>query len=416
MRLLYTLLLYLALPFILLRLLWRSRRLPAYRKRLRERFGYYPTVYSARRIWWLHAVSVGEMVAAKPLVQALLDQYPTIAILLTTITPTGAQQAAALLSDRVQHVYLPYDYPFAMRRFIAQFKPEVGIIMETELWPNLLAIWRKQRQKCPIFLLNARLSLASSRGYRRMGGLTQTMLRTFTAIAAQSAADAERFIELGALPEQVTVTGNIKFDVPLPADLAARAALFKRQLGDRLIWVAASTHAGEEEQMLAAHQIILAEHPHALLILAPRHPDRFAAVINRCQLQLAAGSVHVVDKLGELMLMYAVADIAFVGGSLIPQGGHNLLEPAALAKPIISGPHLFNFVAISNLLKEANALTIVENADELAKAVLALQADPALARAQGAAAVAVVKANQGVLARQLAVVQLKVQVPSLAGC
>lgn len=414
MRYLYSGLLYLAIPFILLRTLWRSRRQPDYRKRLAERFGFYS--FQLNQCIWVHAVSVGEVMAAIPLIKALKEHYPHFSLLVTTMTPTGSARVQAAFNDQVKHAYIPYDLPGAMKRFIQTMHPHCCLIMETELWPNLIAAC--QQTQVPIFLMNARLSAKSAHGYRTIGGLTRHLLQALTAIAAQSESDAERFIHLGASPNQVTVTGNLKFDIELPNDLFSKAQVLHEMLGkDRFIWIAASTHEGEEEIIFAAHQQLIEKNPSALLILVPRHPDRFDTVARlaaqsfqlarrRSQtLCTAEKQVYLGDTMGELLLLYAVADVAFVGGSLLPFGGHNLVEPAALAKPILSGPYLFNFAEISELLKQANAIHLVSDAATLSAQLLDWVKDPAERRRRGDMALQVVSQNRGALSRQLEVVK-----------
>lgn len=412
MRILYSFLLYLLLPFLFLRLLWKSRHLPAYRERLPERLGFYPFKLDA--CIWVHAVSMGEVIAAVPLIKEIKQLYPSTPLLVTTMTPTGANEVKKRLGDIVVHAYIPYDFPDAAARFITTMNPTIAIMMETELWPNLIAICAKK--SIPVCLLNARLSEKSAKGYHRMGSFMRETLKNITIIATHASADAERFIALGAKRENVTVAGNIKFDLMLPPDLTERADSLRSQLGkDRFIWIAASTHQGEEEVILAAHQKIRQVNPNALLILVPRHPERFDAVAALCEKTFVtarrskfaadqATEVYLGDTMGEMLLLYRVADVAFVGGSLIPRGGHNLLEPAALSKPVLSGPHLFNFVDISDMLKAGNALTLADNQDSLAAAVIELMQQPSKRTQLGEAAKKVMDANRGALARQLAVV------------
>lgn len=409
MRFLYGFLLYLMLPFIFLRLLWRSRRLPDYKTRVGERLGFFP--FTLENCIWVHAVSVGEVIAAAPFIKLLQTHYPTTPLLVTTMTPTGAARVKSMFGESLHHCYLPYDFPFAMRRFFNAMNPKVGLIIETEMWPNLLAI--AKHKQIPMCLLNARLSAKSAKGYARVASITKSMLSSFVCIAAVSKADAERFVELGAIKESVFVTGNIKFDLQIPTDLNARKMLLQQQLGEnRFIWIAASTHAGEEEQVLAAHKQLLEKNPQALLILVPRHPDRFNEVAALCerqgfsiarrsqnQLCTSETKVYLADTMGEMLLMYSVSDAAFVGGSLIANGGHNILEPAALGKPILSGTHLFNFAEISQLFLRAQALIVVEDANSLALQLINLQ-DPHLRTQMGTHALQVMVSNRGALERQ----------------
>jgi 3-deoxy-D-manno-octulosonic-acid transferase len=412
-RYLYTTLFYLALPYIFIRLGWRSRRQPDYRKRLAERLGYYP--FKLEKCLWVHAVSVGEALAAIPLIKALKAAYPHLPMLVTTMTPTGAARINMALGDSVRHAYIPYDLPDAMSRFLQTMNPTIAIIMETELWPNLLAACHQRR--LPVCLVNARLSEKSAQGYKRIAPLTRKMMQQIDIIAAHEQADAERFIELGAPKNHVVVTGNIKFDLELPRELEQESANLRAALGkDRFIWIAASTHEGEEDLILAAHQALREKNPHALLILVPRHPDRFDAiaklgetrfkVIRRSQQQACTAdtAVYLGDTMGELLLMYSVADVAFVGGSLLPRGGHNLLEPGALGKPVLMGPYLFNFTEISELFIAAKALTTLTDKASLTEVLIHLWQDPKAREQMGLRARQVVDANRGALAKQLALI------------
>jgi len=415
MRYLYTVLLYVAMPYILLRLWWRGKRLPAYRERLAERFGRYP--FTLEKCIWVHAVSVGETVAVTPLVQALKTDYPHLPILITTMTPTGAARVKTIFGDSVKHVYLPYDYPLVVQQFLNSFHPVMGILVETELWPNLL--FACQQKKIPICLVNARLSAKSAKTYSYVSSLTREMLQSLTKIAAQGQLDAELFMVLGAPIDRVVFTGNIKFDLKVPAGMAEKSMALRESLGrDRFIWVAASTHEGEEELILAAHKKLRESIPHALLILVPRHPDRFAEVadlIKRQQFSLcmrsqnepctADISVYLADTMGELFLLYGAADVAFVGGSLIERGGHNVLEPASLAKPVLTGVHMFNFSEISALLEEGKGLIKVSNPETLASNLVMLANNPLMRTEMGVHAKQVVDANRGALEKQLAVVK-----------
>lgn len=413
MRYLYIFMGYLAIPFIFIRIFFRSFKAPAYRQRLGERLGFYPFKFD--RCIWVHAVSVGETIAALPLIKALQARYPDLPMLVTTMTPTGAARVQSSLGDSVAHAYLAYDLPDAVSRFLKAAQPVIGIIIETELWPNLLAACHEK--KIPVCLLNARLSEKSARGYQRIGSLTRDMLQNLAVIAANGNMDAERFIFLGAPAERVIVTGNIKFDLELPDDLISRASALRDVLGrERFIWIAASTHAGEEEIILAAHKKILEINPHALLIIVPRHPDRFDTVAKLCEQlfktvrrsQQSACQpdvkVYVGDTMGELLLLYAVADVAFVGGSLIPRGGHNVLEPAVLAKPVLTGPHVFNFVEICDLLFAAKALIKVNDGDELATQLIAMLQHPESGVQMGQRARSVIDGNRGALKKQLELV------------
>ncbi|WP_028687912.1 lipid IV(A) 3-deoxy-D-manno-octulosonic acid transferase [Pseudomonas fulva] len=413
-RTLYTLLFHLALPLLALRLYLRARKAPAYGRRIGERFAIkLPTMRKGGI--WVHAVSVGESIAAAPMVRALLKAYPELPITLTCMTPTGSERIGALFADepRVQHCYLPYDLPWAAGRFLDHVQPRLGVIMETELWPN--HIHQCARRGIPVALANARLSERSARGYGRFARLTRPMLAEMSLIAAQTEVEAQRFLALGARAACVQVTGSIKFDLKIDEQLVPRAQALRQQWAatSRPVWIAASTHDGEDSLILQAHQQLLQVHGDALLILVPRHPERFDAVHAICSQQfatvrrstglpvLAQTQVLLGDTMGELLFLYALADMAFVGGSLVPTGGHNPLEPAALALPVLMGPHVFNFLEISAMLREAGALQQVDDAQGLAGAVQRLVELPQDARRMGEAGRAVMRANQGALQRLL---------------
>lgn len=413
-RTLYTLLFHLGLPLVFLRLLWRAWRAPAYSRRIGERFAFGLPPLRPGGIW-VHAVSVGESIAAAPMIRELMARYPHLPITVTCMTPTGSERIQALFGDSVQHCYLPYDLPWAAARFLERARPKLAVVMETELWPN--HIHQCARRGIPVALANARLSARSARGYARFARLTAPMLAKLSLIAVQTEAEAERFRQLGARDECVEVTGSIKFDLTIDPALLERASKLRQQWAaqERPLWIAASTHAGEDEIILAAHRQLLSNHPQALLILVPRHPERFASVyesavrdgfvaVRRSTGEAVGADTQVLvgDTMGELLFLYALADIAFVGGSLVPNGGHNLLEPAALGKPVLSGPHLFNFLEISAQLRAAGALREVQDAAQLAQVVSELWGDPAGAQAMRDAGLGVLKANQGALERLLA--------------
>lgn len=409
MRYLYSALFYLALPFLFIRLWWRSLRQPVYRQRLGERIGFTPVTFKS--CMWVHAVSVGESIAAIPLIKLLQNRYPDLPMVVTTMTPTGGERIKTALGETVTHLYIPYDLPGAMHRFLRRINPVIGIIMETELWPNLIAAC--QQRQIPVCLVNARLSAKSAAGYQRIASLSRAMLQQLTFIATHGHADAERFLALGADPKKLIVTGSIKFDLELPASLPAKIAELKASLGSRPSWVAASTHEGEEEIILAAHQKIREQHPQALLILVPRHPNRFDTTaklaaqgftVARRSLQQAVTAetaVYLGDTMGELLLLYGAADISFVGGSLIQRGGHNILEPAALGKPIVTGESSFNFAEITALFIAENALIKVADADSLAKKISWLMQEEAACKQMGARALDVMAKNRGALAKQV---------------
>lgn len=383
---LYQVLLYLIQPLIWLRLLLRSRKAPAYRKRWAERYGFCAGKVVPGGIM-LHSVSVGETLAAIPLVRALRHRYPYLPITVTTMTPTGSERVQSAFGKDVHHVYLPYDLPGSMRRFLDQVNPKLVIIMETELWPNLINALH-QRQ-IPLVIANARLSARSAAGYKKIGGFVRDMLRRITLIAAQNQEDGERFVELGLKRSQLTVTGSLKFDISVTPELAARAVTLRRQWAPRRpVWIATSTHEGEESILLAAHRKLLEKHPDLLLILVPRHPERFSTAKELVQKagfsytlrssgEIPSGGTQVVigDTMGELMLLYGIADLAFVGGSLVERGGHNPLEAAAHAIPVLMGPHTFNFKDICAKLSQAGGLITVADEESLVKEVTTLLTD-----------------------------------------
>ena len=412
MRIFYSALWYLLLPFLFLRLWLRGRQAPAYRQRWKERmaWGYRPA--TLKNSIWVHAVSVGETLAAVPMIERLLADYPDTPLLVTTTTPTGSERVKALFGDRVTHVYCPWELPTALNRFLRAFDPKTVIVLETELWPNLCAAVKRHGAK--LMLMNGRLSEKSYRGYRKFPRLVRPMMARFDALAVQTPVEAKRYVALGAWPERVHAIGSVKFDMSLDDAVRQAAGDLRAAIGERPVWIAASTHPGEDEPVLAAHKALLETAPQTLLMLVPRHPERFdsvAQLVRQQGLGLARRSkqdtiaadtqVYLADTMGELLMLFGVADVAFVGGSLVPVGGHNLLEPAGWGKPVLTGPHLHNFTAISNLLDDAGALTLVDNADALAIALQALFRYPDQRQRQGQAAAAVVEANRGALEKGL---------------
>jgi len=369
------------------------------------------------RCIWIHAVSVGEVVAAVPLIRALLARYPKRPILVTTVTPTGAARVAAIFGDDVHHAYIPFEMPQSVDNFFASVRPELALVLETEIWPNLYRGCGVR--DIPLVLVSARISPKSVRGYRRLLPLFRETLSHGIIIAAQTEADAERFLSLGAAPERTRITGNIKFDIELPSDLAQRGGDIRAELfGDRPVWIAASTHEGEEAIVLAAHQQLLERIPGLLLVLVPRHPQRFAAVrdlidkqgmsvVARTEAQScdASTSVFLGDTMGELTLFYAASDVAFVGGSLVPIGGHNLLEPAALGLPLVSGPHVFNAQEIANMFVETGACRLVDDEEQLTGAIEQSLFDRENARDRGEAGRRILEQNRGALQRLLAMIK-----------
>lgn len=417
MRVLYTVLLYLIVPLALLRLFWRGFQIRDYWHRWGERFGFGTAVEQPIAVW-VHAVSVGEALAAMPLIHALIQQHGAGQVLVTTTTPTGSARVRAALGEQVRHVYAPYDLPGAVERLLDRMQPQRVVVMETELWPNLFAAL-KQRG-IPLHIVNGRLSPRSFAGYSKVRGFAAEVLAACTGILAQSPEDAERFRALGADPQRVHPVGNIKFDQTLPDDQIRAGEQLRTQIGTAPVWLAASTHEGEDVQILEAHRQLLREHPGARLILVPRHPQRFEAVaslVERQQLPLQRrsqwqdgstlpdGAVLLGDSMGEMFLYLAAADQVFVGGSLVPVGGHNVLEPAALGRPVLHGPHMHNFEAARDLLRAAQAAVEVADAAALAAALGRNCADPGGAQRRGRNGREAVEANRGTLQRILAHLQ-----------
>ncbi|MBT8092976.1 MAG: lipid IV(A) 3-deoxy-D-manno-octulosonic acid transferase [Gammaproteobacteria bacterium] len=409
MRLLYNLLTYLMLIPYACYWIFRSLSNPPNLKHLGQRFGFgFPRVENCI---WLHAVSVGEVQAAVPLIKLLMEKYPGRQLLITTVTNTGKQRVEAIFGDAVLHSYIPFEFPHAVRSFFRSANPSTALIMETEIWPNLYR--GCGIRNIPLILVSARVSPRSLPGYRKLLPLIRETLSHGIIIAAQSKADADRFLALGASPERTRVTGNIKFDVDLhPEIIEAGRALRADLIGDRPVWIAASTHEGEEQPVLVAHRRLLEKFPDLLLILVPRHPERFAevrALIEKSGLAVvsrtdnisvpAATPVLLGDTMGELPLFYAASDITFVGGSLVPVGGHNLLEPAAQSLPIITGPHLFNAQDMADMFAGAAASRVVRDSDELAAALTELLTNSSSARRLGDNARALLTENRGALQR-----------------
>ena len=421
MRRLYTVLTCCLAPFAFALVLWRGIRERGYWLGLGQRFGFGGTIADGRSIW-LHAVSLGEMSAAAPLIRALRERHPAAPLVLTTATPAGRARAAALFGDCADIRFLPYDTPGSVRRFLTRIRPSIAIIMETELWPNLLRACA--RRGVPVVLASARLTAKSVSRYRRAGSLFSGIFTHNVLIAAQSADDAARFAQIGAAPARTQVVGNVKFDLSADAHNVELGRRLRQEFGsERCAWVAGSTHAGEDEAVLSAHARLLGEKPRALLLLAPRHRDRFetvAALLKSSGLRyrrrssggtLADCQVLLVDSLGELSTMYAAADIAFVGGSLVPIGGHNLLEPAAFGVPVLCGPYQANNKDIAAMLLASGAAARVGDAEELGAALVRLCDDAVERRRMGDAGVQLVTANRGSVASLVGLIE-----PLLAGC
>ena len=409
---LYTLLLYLLLPYILLHLLWRSRRQPEYLRHVGERFGFYRGKPAAPLIW-LHAVSVGETRAAVPLVAQLQARYPKHRILLTHMTPTGRETGRQLFGDSVLQCYLPYDFPFAAQRFLRHFKPEIGLLMETEIWFNLVRTCKKAG--VPLLLVNARMSEKSARKYGRFKTLSRDSLQSLAAIAAQTDTDARRLTELGA--PAVKITGNLKFDVAVPQSAIDLGKSLRQRFGAaRPVFLAASTREGEEVLIMEAMSRI--DIPDLLIVIVPRHPQRFDQVAEllaqrgirfqrRSEDRPVAPETQVVlgDSMGEMFAYYAASDIAFIGGSLLPLGGQNLIEAAAMSKPILIGPHTFNFAEVSELAVQAGAALRVANADALALTLGDLLKAPERIKAMSVAALAFSDRHRGATERLIALIE-----------
>ncbi|MEQ1545694.1 lipid IV(A) 3-deoxy-D-manno-octulosonic acid transferase [Methyloglobulus sp.] len=386
MRTFYSAVFYLIIPFILLRLFWRSIKAPNYRQRWRERFAYYDRNFSQGVIWF-HAVSVGEAEALFPLVRRLQQHNPQAKLLITTTTPTGSARVRAVLGQTVEHVYLPYDTPDTVKRFMQCFKPVLAVIMETEIWPNLFTYCGAN--DIPLYVINARLSENSSSGYQKFPSLMHPVLANVKCVAAQTQEDAERFIAIGAKPEQVVTVGNIKFDLEIAEDIVKEGKQLKTStFKDRFVWLAASTHKGEEQIFLDVYKTLKPKIPKLLLLIVPRHPERFTEVTTLCgQNNLGVVTrtskqpcnmdidVYLADTMGELKMLYAATDVAFVGGSMMPVGGHNLLEASAIGVPVLFGPYMTNFKEIANKVLAHNAAIQCHNKEAIVKAIQSVYLD-----------------------------------------
>jgi len=408
-RVLYSILFYLAVPLVVVRLLWRSIKAPEYRRRWGERFGFIPEISAdPEKSIWVHSVSVGETLAAVPLIKSLQAQYPGRPIVVTTMTPTGSVQVRKNFANTVHHVYAPYDLPGSIKRFIRRAKPQLLIIMETEIWPNMIYYSHKSGVK--ILLANARLSEKSAQGYRRFPLMTEQALINIDCIAAQSISDSKRFKTL--CPNSNTiVTGSLKFNVDVSVSNPDDDTVFESiRKSDRKVLIAASTRDGEEEKILTAFSTCLRQFPSLLLILVPRHPERFNRVARLCEsrnFRLARRSenhalsnncqIFLGDSMGEMMHYFSLADIAFVGGSLVDTGCHNVLEPAAMGIPVLAGPSQFNFATICSQLKQAGALRTVQNETELSTTVNELLMDEQAANSMATAGKKLVEANKDAL-------------------
>lgn len=429
MQFIYTLCFYIALPLILLRLIWRSfKNNPGYRHHIKERFGFLPFKLSSQSIWF-HAVSLGESIGAKPLLDALKMAFPETPLLITNTTPTGRAYIEKTYGQDplIFNAYLPYDTPYFIKRFVNNTHPKALLLMETELWPNLLSI--TQKQQIPSILVNGRLSKRSFQRYQQYAFFTRAMIQNIHTICAQYDYDRDHFIALGFSPENVFALGSVKFDLTVSPKVYENGLVLRQSieaLEKRPVWVAASTHEGEETIVLNAHQKLLTHFPHLLLILVPRHPERFASMASLCQRyhfnytfkshQDGRPLPHhtqvlIGDTMGELLSYYSAADIAFVGGSLIPVGGHNLLEPAALGRPIITGPHIHNFKRIAEMLIQQNACVQANTAEELVTTVSNLLKDSSKREAMGQAGKKWLDINQGATQRHLEVIKKILHAP-----
>ena len=416
MRVLYSLAIYLLTPVILLHLLWRGLRNTDYLKRWSERFGIFDPPLTTGGIV-IHAVSMGEVNAASPLVRGLQERFPAWPITITSFTPTGSERVSHLFRDGVFHVYAPIDTPGAVRRFYQRLQPRMLVIMETEIWPNLF--YGAKSRQVPVVIANARVSEKSVRGYRLWQPLAQHVLQSVSGIAAQTETDASRLVQCGARHSEIQVVGSLKFDVRIPLSLSEEGESFRLRWGpERPVLIAASTHEGDEEPLLNAFSEILGHYPNALLVLVPRHPERFSrsAQLARQQglrTQLRSETevcdphcqCFVIDSMGELLRYCAAADVAFVGGSFDPIGGHNVLEPAALAKPVLFGPHVFNFQEITDRLLSCGGAIQVDSASQLAAQVVHLFEQPELKDRMGQAGLQLVKEGQGALERTLVMIE-----------
>ena len=412
LRGLYSAALYLLLPITIYHLIWRSFRQGEYLQRWDERYAVYGSAPAHAGTIWVHAVSVGEVNAAAPLINKLLALRPATRLLVTSITPTGSARIRALWGDRVEHVYLPYDLPGAVSRFLRHYRPRVALVLETELWPNLMFGCREHG--VPAWIVNARLSERSLRGYRLLRPLLRRALRSLRGVLAQSAGDAARFIDLGADPATTRDVGNLKFDIAPVEGADAFADGFRARIGERPVWIAASTHADEEAAVIAIHRRLRERWPDLLLLWGARHPERFRAV---AQQSVEAGwrvatrqltqwpdrqdAVFVIDTLGELVPFYGCADVAFVGGSLQDIGGHNLLEPASAGTAVVTGPHLHNFLDIAARMRGAGALRVGKDATEVGDHIAGLLEDDVARKRMTVAGQALVEEGRGALNRTL---------------
>ncbi|MGB1255499.1 MAG: lipid IV(A) 3-deoxy-D-manno-octulosonic acid transferase [Thiolinea sp.] len=419
-RFLYSLAWYCLVPVLLLRLLLRSRGNKAYQQRWAERFGMVAPLQSDKcQVICLHAVSVGEVMAARPLIEGLLSEKQDYRLWITTTTPTGSETVKRLFGDDVEHSYLPYDLPGSVKRFLSRVRPTVFLVMETELWPNLYAACKQNA--IPLLLLNARLSSRSARRYLKLKNLVAETLSGVTRVMARSEQDAQRFRLLSSTAS-IEVVGNIKFDLAVDNDIVQRSKAIRQQLTGRPIWCAGSTHQGEEELLLKVHARLLSQFPDLLLILVPRHPERFDSVAELCEqsglvyvrrsekdLPLNNHNVFLGDSMGELLLWYASSDLAFIGGSLVKVGGHNPLEALAFGVPVLSGCYVDNFPDMYPLLVARQSARLVESAEEMHKYATQWLGNANDRLSSGQAGVAFLRENRGTVRRLLDAVDVCLQ-------
>jgi len=398
------------MPFVFLKLLWRGFKASEYRPRKLERFGIFKAPKLNRTIW-VHAVSVGEVLAAEPVIREIQTRYPERDIVITSMTPTSSEQIQKRFGGQVFHVYAPYDLPFIVNAFLRRVRPEFLIIMETELWPNMIHLASKRH--CPVVIANARLSERSARGYRRLKPAVGWMLNELSLVLCQYKNDAVRFDSLDIAKDKIHVTGSVKFDVDIDGSHERKGQQLASQLSPQQpVWIAASTHEGEDEKILSVHKRLRERFPDAVLILVPRHPERFDSAFQQAaqvgfktyrrtlaECMPEDSEVFVVDTMGELLAFFAASDIAFIGGSLVEVGGHNPIEPGALGLPILAGSHMFNFEAVSQQLVNAGGMEIVQDENELLQALILLISNPEEAKCKGQKALAEVVASKGAVIR-----------------
>ncbi len=435
MRIIYTVIWYVFLPVIFIRLWFRGRKNPAYRQRWGERLalGYtnkkFKITPGLQKVIWVHSVSVGETLAAVPLIRALKKYYPDRQILVTTMTPTGSERVRAAFGDSVLHCYLPYDLPDAINRFLNYFEPGIFIILETELWPDFIR--QCYQKKIPVILVNARLSQKSAAGYKRFSAISRPMFQQITKIFTQTSNDTQRFVNLLSqqnikvnfqknISAKIVTVGNIKFDLEIPLHIVEQGKLLRQQVfpENTPVWIAASTHKGEDEKVLSIHARVLQHCPDAKLIIVPRHSERFNDVIALCQatpFKISRRSrpadfhqdadIFMGDSMGELLLFYAMSDCAFVGGSLVRRGGHNLLEAEAFGCPVVVGPYTFNFDEATNLMIAAGA-ALQTDEGEMPEAILKWLCDEKARKLAGEAGKNIVLQNKGALEKLINEIRL----------